>query len=184
MKLEEAVLVVIDMQNGFVNERSTPIIPAVVRLVDRWQRVGGATIFTRFVNGPGSPWERLIHWTKLQRSPETDIIDELLPQAARATHVADKENHYTLFNAEGSATVEAGGWRDLVFCGLATESCVLKSAVDAFERGYTPWVVHDASYSHAGEEAHRAGLLVARRFLGRNQIIDADDLLAAVRAAA
>ena len=61
-------------------------------------------------------------------------------------------------------------------CGIDTESCVLKTAVDAFERDLTPWIVEDACASHAGPEPHYAGLLVARRFIGRSQIISAAGL--------
>lgn len=139
-----------------------------------WQGRGGATIFTRYLNYAGSNYERLIHWTRMQEEPETSITPELLPYV---THVVDK-TIYSLFNEEGTRAIEQGGWRDLIFCGLATESCVLKSATDAFERDYTPWVVRDASASHAGEEAHQAGLLVTSRFIGRDQIVDAATVLA------
>ncbi|MFF0429101.1 isochorismatase family protein [Streptomyces sp. NPDC004520] len=52
-------------------------------------------------------------------------------------------------------------WTDLVFCAIATASCVLKSAADAFEHGYAPWIVTDASASDTGPHVHDAGLLVA-----------------------
>ncbi|MGC4784757.1 isochorismatase family protein [Micromonospora zamorensis] len=68
------------------------------------------------------------------------------------------------------------GWEEFYFCGVATESCVLKGAVDAFEHGFTPWLIADASASHAGIEAHEAGLLVARRFIGPGQVIPLADV--------
>lgn len=83
---------------------------------------------------------------------------------------------YSLFSEQGTNVVRALGRTDLYFCGIATESCVLKSAVDAFERNLTPWVIEDASASHAGTEAHAAGILVARRFIGRGQVIRVSDL--------
>jgi nicotinamidase-related amidase len=56
---------------------------------------------------------------------------------------------------------------------LVDHGCVLKTAVDAFERDLTPWIIEDASASHAGVAAHEAGLLVARRFIGGRQIVRA-----------
>ena len=53
---------------------------------------------------------------------------------------------------------------------------MLKTAVDAFERDLTPWIIEDACASHAGLEPYSAGLLVARRFIGRSQVITAADL--------
>lgn len=97
------------------------------------------------------------------------------PYAARATATVDKPG-YTLFTDHGTQVIADGGWSDLVFCGLTTESCVCKSAVDAFERDFTPWVVTDACGSHGGVEAHEAGLLVLRRFIGQGQMIASTDL--------
>jgi hypothetical protein len=41
-----------------------------------------------------------------------------------------------------------------------------------------PWVITDASASHAGEVVHEAGLLVARRFIGTGQLIEASEVTA------
>jgi nicotinamidase-related amidase len=117
----------------------------------------------------------MIHWTALQDSPQTDIVSELLPLAQRATAVLDK-TIYSLFSNEGSELVQRHGWTDLYICGIATESCVLKTAVDAFERDLTPWLLEDASASHAGSDVHDAGILVASRFIGIDQIIKTADV--------
>lgn len=174
MKLNSTALVVIDMQRGFVRPETARIVPVVTDFVRRWQQAGGATIFTRFINEPGSLFEHLIQWTSVTTAPETDIVDELKPYAAQATAVIDKPA-YTPFTDEGAEVVRKGGWTDLVFCGLTTESCVLKGAVDAFERGLTPWVLTDASGAHA-PGAQEAGLLIIGRFIGKNQLITTADL--------
>lgn len=179
MLLNQTALVVVDMENGFVNDRSRHIVAPLTQVVDRWQRAGGATIFSRFLNAPGSPYERLIGWSRLRTAPETDLIPELQPHLKNGVQL-DKP-FYTVFSDEGEQLVRQGGWTDLVFCGIATESCVLKSAVDAFERGYTPWVLVDACASHGGQEAHEAGLLVAGRFIGRQQLIHSADLFASLQ---
>jgi nicotinamidase-related amidase len=180
VELASSVLVVVDMQHGFVRPKSAHVVPAVVDLVARWQAAGGATVWTRFFNEAGSNFRRLIHWDHLAGSPETDIVDELQPYVHQATAVVDKPG-YTLFTPQGAGTIAAGGWTDLVICGLATESCVCKTAVDAFERDLTPWVVTDACGSHAGAEAHEAGLLVTRRFIGRGQMVTSTEVLSALR---
>jgi nicotinamidase-related amidase len=169
------VLIVVDVQNGFVKEKSAHVVPVIVDLVDRWQSAGGDVVFTRYLNYPGSPFERLIKWSLLQHSPEIDIVDELQPYAARATAIVDK-TIYSLFNEQGRALVEQHRWTDLYVCGIATESCVLKTAVDAFELDLTPYLVEDASASHAGQAVHEAGVLVTSRFIGPDQIIRVADI--------
>lgn len=175
MDLANSVLVVVDMQQGFIHPNSAHVVPTVVDLVRRWQNAGGATVFTRFINQAGSPFERLVQWTQLSTSPQIDLVEELAPYAARATAVVEKPA-YTLFTPAGVAAIAAGSWQHLIFCGLTTESCVLKCAVDAFEHDLTPWVVTDACATHAGPAAHEAGLLVIRRFIGAGQLITAADL--------
>lgn len=169
------VLIVVDMQYGFVRPASEHVISAVVDVVSRWQANSGDVVFTRYLNDPAMPFERLLHWNRLRESPDIDIVSELQIYVAQATAVLTK-TVYTLFTDEGTELVRRHGWTDLYICGLATESCVLKTAVDAFERNLTPWILQDASGSHAGRAAHDAGILVASRFIGEGQIINVVDI--------
>ncbi|MDH6124819.1 isochorismatase family cysteine hydrolase [Kitasatospora sp. GP82] len=172
-----AALVVIDMQNGFLNQHTRHLLPTITGLVDRWQQAHRPVVFTRYLNSPGSPFERLLHWTRLQTSPETDLAPELAEHARRALAVIDKPA-YTCFTPEGTALAEREGWHHIVFCGIATDSCVLKSVADAFELGYTPWLLTDATASDAGSAVHDAALRIATRFIGSGQLITTGQLLA------
>jgi nicotinamidase-related amidase len=175
MNIDKSVLIVVDMQNGFVRSRSQHIVPAVQEVIEHWEAFNGDVVFTRFINYPKSPYERLIHWTRMQQPPEIDIIPELQPYADRALKIIDKPI-YSLFTDRGESFIREHGWEEFYICGIATESCVLKTATDAFERDLTPWIIQDACASHAGEEAHQAGLLVASRFIGKEQLITKDEV--------
>lgn len=172
-----AALIVVDMQNGFLNHHTRHLVPVVADLVDRWSATGRPVVFTRYLNHQGSQFERLIHWTRLREAPETDLVPELQDRARRAAAVIDKPA-YTCFTPRTTALATAEGWSDLVFCGIATDSCVLKSAADAFEREFTPWIVTDACASDAGPQVHDAGLVVARRFIGAGQLLTTAQLFA------
>lgn len=169
------VLVVVDVQNGFITEHSKPVVPVIADLVRRWKASHGDVVFTRYLNYSGSPFERLIGWTKMVDGSDTELVTELAPYVDRHTPVIDKYI-YTLFTPEGIHLVDERGWTDLYLCGIDTDSCVLKTAVDAFERDLTPWILKDACASHAGPEAHAAGLFIAGRFIGTNQIIQTTNL--------
>lgn len=175
MNLSTSALIVVDVQNGFVRDRSRHVVPVIVRLIEEWKDVGADVLFTRYLNYENSPYERLIGWTRMRDAPETELIAELAPYVAGSITLDKKI--YSLFTDEGAALVDEHGWADLVICGIATESCVCKTAVDAFERNLTPWVVTDACASHAGQEAHDAGILVTSRFIGHKQLITSRDLL-------
>lgn len=176
MDIGNAALVVVDMQNGFVNHHSRHAVPVISDLVAQWSVSGRPVIFTRYFNHPGSSYERFFQWHRLQKPPETDIVPELTDAAVRSHHVIDKTG-YTLFTPEADELIRQNGWTDLVFCGIATESCVLKSAADAFERGHAPWIVTDASASDAGPDVHEAGLVVARRLIGTNQLVTIEQVV-------
>lgn len=164
-----------DVQNGFITEHSQPVVPVIADLVRQWQALHRDVIFTRYFNYPGSPFERLIGWTEMTDGPQTKIVPELLHYVNPQTPVIDKYI-YTLFTPEGTKLVDERGWTDLYVCGIDTEICVLKTAVDAFEHNLTPWIIEDASASHSGPKAHAAGLFIAGRFIGMNQIIQTASL--------
>jgi nicotinamidase-related amidase len=170
MSERKPVLVVVDAQNGFITEHSKAVVPVIADLVRRWQTARGDVIFSRYLNYADSPFERLMGWTRMADGPETEIAAELAPYVSSHTPVVDKYI-YTLFTPEGTRLINERGWTDLCVCGIDTDICVLKTAVDAFERNLTPWIVKDACASHAGPEAHNAGLFIAARFIGSNQII-------------
>ncbi|GAA3172198.1 isochorismatase family cysteine hydrolase [Nonomuraea roseoviolacea] len=176
--LDRSVLVVVDVQNAFVRPASAHVVPVIADLVERWQ---GDVLFSRYINYPGSPFERLVRWSACMTSPEIDIVDELQPHTARAL-VIDKRGYGLFADPAGAALVAERGWRDIYVCGIATESCVLATALGAFEADLTPWLIADASASHAGPDVHDAGLLVARRFIGQGQIISVADIPASLAA--
>ncbi|MBM9435154.1 cysteine hydrolase [Streptomyces bryophytorum] len=177
MDIDGAALIVVDVQNGFTNHHSRHVVPVISSLVSRWSAAGRPVVFTRYRNYPDSPFERFFRWSRLQSPPDTDLVSELADQAESAYAVLDKVG-YSFFTDEAVTLLGDAGWTDLVFCGIATESCVLKSAADAFELGYAPWILTDASASDAGPAVHEAGLTVARRLIGPRQLINADGLMA------
>ena len=162
------VLLVIDVQNGFLGSKTQQVVPKVKILTEQWIQTGHDVVFTQFVNVPGGQYEKLIGWKRLQNPPETDIHAELVPFARKIIH----KNYYSAFTDEFRDLLRQNRWNTFVICGIATDSCVLKTAVDAFELGFTPLVVSDACASHGGEDVHVAAITILKRFIGRNQITE------------
>ena len=167
------LLLIVDMQNGFVTEGSRHIIPVIDGLIRKFKSADFPVAFTRFINYDKSPWVKWIKWSRFMDSPEIDIIPEL---SQYADVVFDKKGLYTGFTNEFKDYIKKNEIQEIYLCGVATDGCVLKTAVDAFERGIEPIVIEDASHSHAGENVHQAGLLLISRFVGKNQIIQSKDL--------
>jgi nicotinamidase-related amidase len=171
-EIQNPVLAVIDMQKGFLNEHSQHIVQNVDALIRGCQDLSIPVVFSRFFNVAGSPYESLIGWNRVHKEPETEIIDDLLPLVEA---LVDK-SFYTAITPEFLARIGRNGWKTIVLCGLATESCVLKTAADTFELGLRPVVISDACASDMGEASHLAGLLVLESLIGKDQIMPMNEL--------
>ena len=173
-----SALVVIDVQNGFVNEHSRHVVPTIRALADAWLRAGGDAIFTRYRNYEGSPYDRLIGWRGLMQAPETNLDEEIAPLAEGENATVLDKTTYTAFTDQGRAILAP--YTDLYLCGIATDGCVLKTALDAFEGGFTPWIIEDACASnatrHPAAEVHQSALTLMSRLVGSGQLIQSDDV--------
>lgn len=162
-KIIKKALLIVDVQNGFINEK-TKHIPA---LVEKLQCNYEFVIATRFINLPDSPYRRLIKWEHL--SPNTEEI-ELAFRPKEGTIIIDKyiysciDEHFMLLLKEKGITV-------VDICGIDTDICVTKCAVDLFERNITPYVLKDYCATHADMDVQEAALVILARYIGKSQIV-------------
>jgi len=173
MELSNPVLLVVDMQNGFLNEHSLPVVSNVLRMVKACSRNRIPILFTAFENKIGSPFERLIGWENVRDVEEKALHESLEPFA----DTVFTKNFYTAFTPEFDEFVKRQAWTTVLICGVATESCVLKTAVDAFERELRPVVIADSCASDVSEEMHFMGLAVLEILIGKNQIKLTDGII-------
>ena len=167
-------LVVIDMQNGFVNERTRSALPLARELVEHWQARRWPVVFTRFHNPQGSAYERWLAWTGLRAGEDTELHDLV---ARYADTVVDK-SIYTAFTRDGEQALAVHPGDTLVICGIDTDGCVLKTALDAFERDVKPVIAIDACATDGGAAAHQAARLVLERTVGPGHVMTTADVLA------
>ena len=155
-------LVIIDVQRGFINA-ATDHVPARIAAL---QADYATVIATRFVNPEGSAHRRLIGWqrfapgsadTKLAFTPEPHV------------RVIEKQT-YSALTDEVRALLDTAQATEVHLCGIATDNCVLATAIAAFETGLTPVVLGDACASHAGADYHDWGLRILRRLIGTAQV--------------
>ena len=156
-------LLIVDVQNGFVNEK-TKHIPI---LVEKLQYNYDLVIATRFINLPDSPFRRLIKWDHL--SPDTDEI-ELAFKPKEGVVVIDKYI-YSCIDEPFLRLLKDKGIEAVDICGIDTDICVTKCAVDLFERNITPYVLKDYCATHADADVQESALIILARYIGKTQII-------------
>jgi nicotinamidase-related amidase len=162
-------LIVVDVQNGFVTPHSRHVVPVIRDLLEEWIRDGRPVFMTRFINTPGSSWQSLIGWRRLQGEPETSLHPSL-QSLSLSTTIVDKTT-YTSVTGPIEQYLRRGQPSTVAICGISTDGCVLKTALDVFDMGLRPLVVADACASHAGADIHDAAIMILSRQLGRGQII-------------
>ena len=162
---DNSALLIVDVQAGFVNDATKHIVSAVEALQSRYDRVYA----TRFINAQDSPHRNWIDWHRFgEDSPEI----ELAFSVGDDTVVVDK-NTYTCVDDEFLSDLRKHKIEEVHICGIDTDACVLKSAVDLFEAGIRPVVLANACASHAGQEFHEYALRILRRLIGKAQIDEA-----------
>ena len=156
-------LIITDVQKGFINA-STEHIPATVEAL---QRDYDHIVATRFFNPPQSFYRSLIGWDRFAPG-SADIPLAFTP---RDDAVLIDKDTYTCLTPELRQKLDEWGGTQVHLCGIATDNCVLKTAVDLFESGIKPVVLAHATASHGGRACHEAGMLLLGRFIGADQVI-------------
>lgn len=158
-----ACLLIADVQYGFVNTH-TQHVPS---LVEALQASYDVVIATRFFNEDASFFRTLIGWNRLARdSREFELAFE--PRAD--AWIIDKPI-YTCVDKLLLARLHTRSITQVDVCGIDTDICVTKCAVDLFEAGIEPRVLAGYSASTAGPQAHEQALRTLGRYIGRNQVI-------------
>lgn len=176
MKLHKSLLLVVDMQKGFLGaDDAKVVVPTINRLVEHWQGYGWPIVYSRFVNLEGSNWERLRDWHELKRQPDTELADEL---TVDPTYVF-KKSTYSAWSADTAQVCAIQGVQDVVIVGVDTNECVLATAISVFDAGLTPWLVEDACASNGGQEAHDKAIELLAILMGSQQIVSSTQILQA-----
>ena len=156
---------------------SEKVVSRVVDLVRECIKRKIPTVFSQFINPPGSSFEHFLDWTSVRESPEIDLNEELVPFA----DVIIQKNFYTAFTPEFERLTITAGWDTMLICGVSTESCVLKTAVDAFERNLRPIVLSDACASDQGKEMHKKGIEILEIMIGKQQVMPKREVFTALQ---
>ncbi|MFK7982019.1 MAG: isochorismatase family cysteine hydrolase [Saprospiraceae bacterium] len=162
------LLLVVDMQNTFVNEKVRPIIPNIIALINKFKAANRLIAFSRFINSATSNYVKLLQWDSCAVGAEIEIIPALMDYTKTA-FVFDKP-YYTPYTTEFKKYLTSNKITRIFICGVTTESCVLKAALDVFEDNKEPIVVENACYCDAGIESHKAGIFLISRNIGRKQV--------------
>jgi nicotinamidase-related amidase len=158
----EKCLLIIDVQKGCINEH-TAHIP---KLVEELQSTYDIVFAAKFYNPVDSFHRKLIHWNKFGEG-SSDCEFAYKP---KSDTIIVSKSVYSCVNESFLTKLAALNINEVHLCGLETDICITKNAVDLFESGIVPVVLSKYCASCAGEEAHIQALKTLRRFVGKDQV--------------
>jgi len=163
MKKGNKCLLIVDVQNGFINKNTKHIPPLIEQIQYKYDIV----FITKFFNRKGSFYRKLIGWDKLTKnSKEFDLAF-----TPRKDAIIIEKDIYTCINNLFLSSLSEKNIKQVFICGIDTDICVTKCAVDLFENSIVPIVIQDYCASNAGSEAHINAIKTLKRFIGAKQII-------------
>ena len=112
-----------------------------------------------------------------ESSPQTELPAELVPRPGDYV-IRSKKRLSAFYGTELEVLLRALATETVVIAGINTNTCVLCTAFDAFNRDLRVIVCSDGVASMYGEDLHVFGLENVRRCLG--WVLTADEILAAL----
>ncbi len=158
-----SLLLVIDVQNDFIN-KNTKFLPQKIKdLIN--QKKFDNVVFTRFINSLESVFYKNLNWQGCLTSES-----QALAIKTGECLVIDK-TVYTALNEELKNYIAKNKISKVYLCGIDTECCVLKTALDLFENGLDVYVLKDCCACTHGKTRHENALKILKRNIGKDKII-------------
>jgi nicotinamidase-related amidase len=179
---DDDLLVVIDMQRLFREPESPWHVPGFEELAEPISRLseaaGDRVIYTRFlipetIAGSWRPYYAT--FSAVADPKNAEWLELAVPYDGRAKDTLDRP----IFNAWGERLRESAGEpATLVLCGVATDCCVISTALPAADDGAFVRVVEDACRG-SSERSHEAALTVLRGYAPQVEVTTVERELAA-----
>lgn len=148
-RLSESALILIDFQNTYRTgvmalNGAEEALAAGARLLERARAAGAPVVHILNDGGEGTPYDIRVHIGA--------ISDEVAPVDGEAVVVKQFPNSFHATELEKTLTdlgIAPGSGKDLVLAGFMTHMCVNYTAQGAFNLGYRPTVVAEATATRA-----------------------------------
>lgn len=157
------LLLVIDVQNNFINENTSKVLDNIKNLVN--SKMYDIVAFTRFINDEDSIWYKKLSYKGCMTKEQQEIVID-----TKNYKIFDKKI-YTALNEELKKFITENNIKEIYLCGFDTDACVQKTAIDMFEQNYNVYILKDYCMSHIGEETHNAYINNMKRLIGKDRVI-------------
>jgi isochorismate hydrolase len=176
---EKAALIVLDMQEFFLNEKShafipssPSIIPNIKNLVENFHNKKRPVIFTKHINTPANAG-MMGDWWKDILTPKNEYSDLSKKLEAKNSIIIEKTQYDAFYNTDLETVLRQKKIEQVVITGVMTHLCCETTARSAFTRSFQSFLVIDATATY-NESFHRASTLNLAH--GFSKLVLAEDL--------
>lgn len=167
LNVEKCALLVVDMQNFFL-DRSSPsflcaglaILPRLNRLIEFAREARIPVIYTSHSHHPGKIDAGILGWwwseMCIEGTEESKIHPQIEPE--QNDKIIHKHRYSAFYNTDLETILRCVKTEDLVITGVMTNICCESTAREAYFRDYRTFFLADATAAST-EEMHLASLL-------------------------
>ena len=157
------LLLVIDLQENFINENTKNVPNSIKKLID--SNIANHIVFTKFINDDSSNFYKVLNYKGCMSEKDRNIVID-----TKDYKIIEKRV-YTAYNNELKLYINTNNIKTIYLCGIDTDACVLKTALDLFENNFDVKVIEDCSMSHSGIEYHISAINMLRKLIGNQNVI-------------
>ena len=157
------LLVVIDVQNDFINDNTSKILTKIEDLVksDKFDNI----IFTMFINDENSIWYKKLNYDGCMTTHGMAITIDT------GIHKIFDKRIYSALNDELKNYIVDNNIDKIYLCGFDTDACISKTALDLFENNYDVYILKDYCMTTAGIDLHNVYINNLKRLIGEDKVI-------------
>lgn len=168
----KTALIIIDMQNGFINENTKELVPKIVNLAKNgnFDKVIG----TRYINNQNTACYIYEHFDNcFAETKSCNLVSEI----EEVCDIIFDKNTYSCWNDNFKNILKKYNIDKLVFVGVNTGCCVLASAFAAYDDVFNINVIKDLCGSSSGVDSHNAGIKILKECITKERVITTEQYL-------
>ena len=173
MSKKNSALIVIDVQNYFLNQHTKHLPKKIANFILKNNKKNNSkfyhVLFTTFVNSKSSNFHKFFGWIKCNSSPDTDIAHEL-SKFANSKNIFAKHTFSAFKSKKLLAFLRKNRVSEVHLCGTDSDACVLASAYDAFDLGFSVHVIKELCASCNNKRFDKIGKAIIARNLEKRPI--------------
>ena len=161
--MKDTLLLIIDLQKNFINEFSLDLPYTIQELINsnKFKHI----VFTKFINDENSSFYKILNYKGCMTEDDRNIVID-----TKDYKVIEKMT-YSALNEELQRYISNNNIKTIYLCGIDTDACVLKTALDLFENNYDVKVIEDCCMSHSGAEFRKYAIRILKKMIGNQNII-------------